>query len=516
MGINIPENANIIFDRVATDFKAEIEELDPYLRNSLIRALLVGNANAFFELYKTLQELERLTFWDTTDGESLERWASIYGITRNPASIATGFVVFTGIDTSNIPIASQFTSTTGNIYETTSAATITDTTLSVLSITRAANTATVTTSANHGFASNMEVTMASANETDYNGTFVITVISPTAFSYTVENSPTTPATGTITVNASYATVPAQSQNTGSIQNLESGEEINLSVTLAGVDGTGYVAFDEIAGGTDQENDDDLRDRFLFRIQNPIANFNANDIISQARTVPGVTRVWVQSVDDLNDNVIAISVTRDGDFAKFTTASPHGLFDGQIVTISGANESDYNVVNQKILVIDSTSFGYLVKNAPTTPATGTITAFFSISSLGQVRIFFTRDNDDDPIPTPLEAQSVKDEISKITPATISASDVIVSPPTEVTVDFTFTELNPNTSAMQQAITANLTSYFSSNTDLAKSVKSIDYEGIINSTLDSGGNSVQSFALSSPTGDISVGPSELALLGTIVYP
>lgn len=42
------------------------------------------------------------------------------------------------------------------------------------------------------------MTIAGANESDYNGEFSITVTGATAFTYTVSNSPATPATGTIT------------------------------------------------------------------------------------------------------------------------------------------------------------------------------------------------------------------------------------------------------------------------------------------------------------------------------
>jgi hypothetical protein len=70
---------------------------------------------------------------------------------------------------------------------------------SVTSITRSSTTATVTTSINHGYATGVSVKIAGAVETAYNGVFVITVTGDTTFTYTVSGSPSTPATGTITV-----------------------------------------------------------------------------------------------------------------------------------------------------------------------------------------------------------------------------------------------------------------------------------------------------------------------------
>lgn len=70
--------------------------------------------------------------------------------------------------------------------------------VAVTSITRSFTTATVTTTASHSFVTGQSITIAGAVETDYNGTFTITVTGAATFTYTVANSPTTPATGTIT------------------------------------------------------------------------------------------------------------------------------------------------------------------------------------------------------------------------------------------------------------------------------------------------------------------------------
>lgn len=69
----------------------------------------------------------------------------------------------------------------------------------VTSITRSSSTATVTTTANHGYSSGDTVVISGAVETDYNGAYSITVSSVTVFTYTVANTPSSPATGTILV-----------------------------------------------------------------------------------------------------------------------------------------------------------------------------------------------------------------------------------------------------------------------------------------------------------------------------
>jgi hypothetical protein len=71
----------------------------------------------------------------------------------------------------------------------------------VSSLTRSGSTATLTTSTPHSFVTGQKVVISGATQTDYNGAFTVTVTGPTAFTYTVANSPVTPATGTILVAA---------------------------------------------------------------------------------------------------------------------------------------------------------------------------------------------------------------------------------------------------------------------------------------------------------------------------
>ncbi len=74
----------------------------------------------------------------------------------------------------------------------------------VTSITRASQTATVTTTAPHGLASNDWALMAGATQPEYNGVFQITVTGASTFTYTVTGTPATPATGTITWRRAWA------------------------------------------------------------------------------------------------------------------------------------------------------------------------------------------------------------------------------------------------------------------------------------------------------------------------
>jgi uncharacterized phage protein gp47/JayE len=88
--------------------------------------------------------------------------------------------------------------------------------------------------------------------------------------------------GTGTANAAALTA-------GSISNLPDGDALNLSPAVPGVDLA--QALGDISGGFDTETDDQLRERILFRIQNPPMGGDLADYVAWAMAVPGVTRAW---------------------------------------------------------------------------------------------------------------------------------------------------------------------------------------------------------------------------------
>tara|TARA_R110000824_G_scaffold32908_5_gene106113 strand:- start:2493 stop:4232 length:1740 start_codon:yes stop_codon:yes gene_type:complete len=74
----------------------------------------------------------------------------------------------------------------------------------VASVTRSSSTATVTTSASHGYSTGDWITIAGASPSGYNGTFQITKTAATTFTYSLSSlTPSTPASGTITARLGY-------------------------------------------------------------------------------------------------------------------------------------------------------------------------------------------------------------------------------------------------------------------------------------------------------------------------
>lgn len=74
-------------------------------------------------------------------------------------------------------------------------------------------------------------------------------------------------------------------------NTAAGLSLTFQTPIYQVGNSVTVGVAGITGGAPQENDDDLRDRLLFRIQNPPRGGHLNDYIAWAREVSGVTRAW---------------------------------------------------------------------------------------------------------------------------------------------------------------------------------------------------------------------------------
>lgn len=93
----------------------------------------------------------------------------------------------------------------------------------------------------------------------------------------------------ITLGSGDTVVNVRALTPGVVGNLLAGSSLSIVDESNGIDNSAIVV--EIEGGTDQENDDLLRSRILFRIQKPPMGGDADDYIAWTMSVPGVTRAW---------------------------------------------------------------------------------------------------------------------------------------------------------------------------------------------------------------------------------
>jgi uncharacterized phage protein gp47/JayE len=94
-----------------------------------------------------------------------------------------------------------------------------------------------------------------------------------------------------TIVSGEAIVKVTAKTSGTIGNLETGEELELINPVAGIDSIASVLITNQISGVDEENDEELRERVLDRIQNPPQGGAKTDYEAWAREVPGVTRAW---------------------------------------------------------------------------------------------------------------------------------------------------------------------------------------------------------------------------------
>lgn len=437
MALTTPDTAKEVVDRAVLDVEAALASVGgkPALKNSWLNTLIVAYSNRIFDFYFALDQAA-LEAIPNTAVVNLDRWAAIYKILRVAGTPSTGNVITSGTVGSTIVKDTTLATGDGRLYDVRTQVDITTKSLSVASITRTASVATLTTSAKHELGSQVFISVTGANEAEYNVTgAVATITGDDTLTYAVTGTPATPATGTILLGFDSATLVIDSQEFNDDQDLLFDAALKFESPIVGVDDTARVDFDAVGGGSDREIDSALRERLLDRIQNPVAHFNVAEITALAKTISGVTRVFVQEITPL---------------------------------------------------------------------------------VGQVTVFFMRDNDATPIPSGAEVTAVKALILTIKPATSDDDDVIVSAPTAVTQDFTFTDLQPNTSTMKDAVEESLKEFFAERTSVGVDVDSDAYRSAIFNTVDTtNGDVVTTFTLSTPVGDISVAAGFIAILGNVTF-
>ncbi len=517
MSVGTPDNSTQVENRIKVDVQREAPDSNPFLSVSWLGSLIVGIGRRLFDFYRDLNRTEARLLPDTADDDTAPRWGNIYVGPKNAASNATGTAVATGAAGAQVSAGAIVTANNQD-YTVTTGGTVVLTPVAVGSITRSGNTATVIADGPHNLTSFVPVTISGADQPEYNVVdAAITVTGLDTFTYEVAGVPATPATGIATASSLSALVSVQSVGFGENVNLGADTPLALQSPVPGLNDELHVTFGTVGGGTAEETTAAYKARYLDKIRNPVAHFNEADITAKAREVAGVTRVFVERAGTVIGTVGIASITRSGAVATVVTVSPHGFTDGQVTTIMGADQIEYNVIDSRILVQDAVTFHYLVAGSPTTPATsaGVITSATSIP-LGQSRTFFMRDNDTDPVPSAAEVAAVKQAIDAIVPVNTALRDNIVLAPSPNAIDFTFSDIFPDTSTMRAAVEANIAQFFEEQTEVGMGVDEDVYRAAIANTVDPvTSEKVQTFALSQPVGDIPGASGTIPVKGVVTF-
>ena len=119
------------------------------------------------------------------------------------------------------------------------------------------------------------------------------------------------STALVTIASGSATVPVTAVNAGLAGNLDANEVLTFESPIANIDSTVTVDASGLAGGDDVEKTEDFRTRLKERISAPPQGGNDPDYVGWAKTVLGVTRVWVYRHED-GLGTVKIRFVRDND------------------------------------------------------------------------------------------------------------------------------------------------------------------------------------------------------------
>ena len=99
------------------------------------------------------------------------------------------------------------------------------------------------------------------------------------------------------------------QTAGETGNMADDDELSLQSSVPGVDSTAVVQA-TVTEGENQEEIEDYRTRVLERMQNPPSGGTVTDYIAYAKTVTGITRVWVLP-NNLGQGTVGTTFVEDG-------------------------------------------------------------------------------------------------------------------------------------------------------------------------------------------------------------
>lgn len=297
MPLPIPTRRGVV-DSVRNYVRGELPDIDPSTeRRSYIGGLVKGFGSTVADWYIALKRFgDREPFPQTATGKFLTRgwWKDLTKLDILPAAPAHGYLAVVGSGGATVLAGTQVQGS-GTTYTVLDDVSIVAHPFACVSLTADADTglATYITPNPHFLATGLTASIQGATQTDYNGSFQITVIADDAFTYELSAIPAGAATGSPMATVTYAPVLIEATTTGQGTNADSGSTLTLSGTAAGVDSTGFVTFGGISGGADVETPDSFRARVLAALGTDYGSFTQDEIIIVAEQVPGVTKAFVR-------------------------------------------------------------------------------------------------------------------------------------------------------------------------------------------------------------------------------
>lgn len=352
MGLIIPSRRDVVA-ALQSYVRSYLPEADPSTeRRAYIGGQVKSLGSSLHDWYVALKRFgDNEPFPQTASRPFLLNgwWRDITKLNPNAAAPARGTVVLLGTVSGTIVPAGTVLNANGVAYSTDRSAAIVTQSLRAFSLTRSGTTAIFETPEPHHLATGMIVTVSDATETAYNGAHTITVTADNEFTFEVSGSPATPATGSPILSGTWGTVDITATTTGQQTNVDAGGSLSSTVGISGFDGIALVIFGGLGGGTLDETTDSYRGRTIEALGTDFGMFSAAEIKIVAKTVPGVTRVWVReaTLDATNgvaEGQVRIAFMRDDDANPFPSAQEVAAVKDVIVSnIMPAHTAEEDVI-----------------------------------------------------------------------------------------------------------------------------------------------------------------------------
>jgi uncharacterized phage protein gp47/JayE len=287
MSLDYPTFQELV-EQARAEMQTQLPSVDPTVGGSWARAFVDGSAVMAQIVTFLVRDLEEQLFPQTATGEFLELWGNYEGLERLGAAGASGYITLEGSLGTLIPALTEFVGSNGYVYATQSVSSVANVSQNITSITRSGSVATVTCPNNHNLASGVSVTVSGSDQTEYNITAPVVVTSGVTFQYSVSGTPVTPATGTMVYSAIFASILVSATDTGVDTNMDGSGQLSNTTY-----GTGIVQYGGLSGGSENETDDDYRDRILLSRSIISGVFTPDQIRLAAMSVSGNSRVFVK-------------------------------------------------------------------------------------------------------------------------------------------------------------------------------------------------------------------------------
>lgn len=254
--------------RISSNIYSESGGLLEPTSDPLIAGLAYSQAEFEQALYTDMYDAVNQCFSRTATDESFlsaiafDRTSN--NIRRKDAEFATGEILVVSEDAVDVPVGSQFIAADGNVYESTVFKSTSSQSFIISALERINNIAYATI-IDHNLGSLMELTIAGANETEFNATAEISIVDKDTISYeNIGNDES--ATGTIggSFFGNRIEVKSVFPNLSSNKTYTNAIEIGFTTDLLDA----YITYNGITGGADIEDLFSFKARIENRLQYP--------------------------------------------------------------------------------------------------------------------------------------------------------------------------------------------------------------------------------------------------------